>query len=87
MQIGVDITAEAVTRAGRKMLAAYKQADDPLSNPLQQWGGLSEGPAKPTAGPVGKQLPGSQLYHGDIATASAAKPGRLLLFPVDAVGC
>lgn len=73
--IGVDITAEAVTRAGRKLLGAYRQADDPLSDPLQQWGGLAEGPSKPSGGPASKQLPGSQLYHGDIATASAADSG------------
>ena len=78
MQIGVDITGEAVTRAGRKLLGAYRQADDPLSDPLQQWGGLAEGPSKTTGGPASKQLPGSQLYHGDIATASAADTGMCL---------
>ena len=85
MQIGVDITAEAVIRAGRKVLAAYKQADDPLSKPLQQWGGLSDGPAKPSGVSANKQLPGCQLYHGDIATASAAQPGRLPCISAEAV--
>ena len=72
----MDITGEAVQRAARKVVAAYKQADDPLSDPLQQWQGLSEGGAKASGGPVSKQLPCSQLYHGDIATANATKPGR-----------
>ena len=75
VQVGVDITGEAVTRAGRKLLGAYRQADDPLSDPLQQWRGLGEATSKPTGGPASKQLPGSRLYHGDIATASAADPG------------
>ncbi|KAL0050416.1 hypothetical protein WJX82_010839 [Trebouxia sp. C0006] len=72
--VGLDIAGEAVQRASRKLVAAYKQAADPLSGPLQQWQGLAEGGAKLTGGPVSKQLPSSQLFHGDIATASATKP-------------
>ena len=79
LQIGLDIAGEAVQRASRKLVAAYKQAADPLSDPLQQWQGLAEGGAKLTGGPVSKQLPSSQLFHGDIATASATKPGKCSL--------
>lgn len=79
LQIGLDIAGEAVQRASRKLVAAYKQAADPLSDPLQQWQGLAEGGAKLTGGPVSKQLPSSQLFHGDIATASATKPGKYSL--------
>lgn len=76
LQVGVDITGEAVKRASRKVAAAYKQAADPLSDPLQQWQGLAEGQANPTQAPASKQLPSSQLFHGDIATANAMKPGK-----------
>jgi hypothetical protein len=79
LQIGLDIAGEAVQRASRKLVAAYKQAADPLSDPLQQWQGLAEGGAMLTGGPVSKQLPSSQLFHGDIATASATKPGKYSL--------
>jgi len=79
LQVGLDIAGEAVQRASRKLVAAYKQAADPLSGPLQQWQGLAEGGAKLTGGPVSKQLPSSQLFHGDIATASATKPGKCSL--------
>ena len=79
LQVGLDIAGEAVQRASRKLVAAYKQAADPLSDPLQQWQGLAEGVAKLTGGPVSKQLPSSQLFHGDIATASATKPGKCSL--------
>lgn len=57
-------------------MAAYKQADDPLSHPLQQLGVQAEGSAAPTGAPASKQLPCSLLYHGDIAADAAAKPGR-----------
>lgn len=79
LQIGLDIAGEAVQRASRKLVAAYRQAADPLSDPLQQWQGLGEGGAKLIGGPVSKQLPSSQLFHGDIATASATKPGKCSL--------
>ena len=75
----MDITGEAVQRASRKVAAAYKQAADPLSDPLQQWQGLAEGRPKPPQAPVSKQLPSSQLFHGDIATANAMKPGKCCL--------
>ena len=76
LQVGLDIAGEAVQRASRKLLAAYKQAADPLSDSLQQWQGLAEGGSKLTECLVSKQLPSSQLFHGDIATASATKPGK-----------
>lgn len=76
MQVGVDVTGEAVQRAGRKVAAAYKQAQDPLSAPLQQLGGLAEGARKTAGASASKQLPSAQLYHGDIATANARKPGE-----------
>ena len=76
LQVGVDVTGEAVQRAARKVVAGYKQADDPLSDPLQQWQGLTEGGGKAPGGPVSKQLPSCQLYHGDIATANANRPGN-----------
>ena len=76
LQVGVDVTGEAVQRAARKIVAGYKQADDPLSDPLQQWQGLTEGGGKAPGGPVSKQLPSCQLYHGDIATANANRPGN-----------
>lgn len=76
MQVGVDITGEAVQRAGRKVAAAYKQAQDPLSLPLQQLGGLAGGASKNAGVSSSKQLPSAQLYHGDIATANATKPGE-----------
>ncbi len=79
LQVGLDIAGEAVQRASRKLVAAYRQAADPLSDPLQQWQGLAEGGAKLTRGPVSKQLPSSQLFHGDIAIASATKPGKCSL--------
>lgn len=71
------MTGEAVQRAGRKVAGAYKQAQDPLSHSLQQLAGLAEGAEKKTAeAPTSKQLPSAQLYHGDIATANAMKPGK-----------
>ena len=76
MQVGVDVTGDAVQRAGRKVAAAYKQAQDPLSLPLQQLGGLAEGARKTAGASTSKQLPSAQLYHGDIATANATKPGE-----------
>lgn len=77
LQVGIDVTGEAVQRAGRKVASAYKQAHDPLSHSLQQLAGLAEGAVKKTADvPVSKQLPSAQLYHGDIATANATKPGK-----------
>ena len=76
MQVGVDITGEAVQRAGRKVAAAYKQAQDPLSLPLQQLGGLAGGASQTAGVSSSKQLPSAQLYHGDIATANACKPGK-----------
>ena len=79
LQVGLDIAGEAVQRASRKLLAAYKQAADPLSDSLQQWQGLAEGGSKLTECLVSKQLPSSQLFHGDIATASATKPGKCSL--------
>lgn len=63
-------------RAGRKVAAAYQQAQDPLSLPLQQLGGLAEGAKKAAGASSSKQLPSAQLYHGDIATANATKPGK-----------
>ncbi|KAL3161025.1 hypothetical protein ABBQ38_009409 [Trebouxia sp. C0009 RCD-2024] len=73
--VGIDVTGEAVQRAGRKVAGAYKQAQDPLSHSLQQLAGLAEGAEKKTAeAPTSKQLPSAQLYHGDIATANAMKP-------------
>ena len=75
MQVGVDVSGEAVQRAGRKLVAAYRQADDPLSLPLHHWQPLAQATSNPTGDPPTKQLPSSQLYHGDIATANAAKPG------------
>ncbi|KAA6429266.1 MAG: methyltransferase type 12 [Trebouxia sp. A1-2] len=74
--VGLDVAGEAVQRASRKLVAAYKQAADPLSNTLQQWQGLAERGDKLTGGPVSKQLPSSRLFHGDIATANATKPGK-----------
>ena len=77
LQVGIDVTGEAVQRAGRKVAGAYKQAQDPLSHSLQQLTGLAEGAGKQTAeAPMDKQLPSAKLYHGDIATASAMKPGK-----------
>ena len=75
VQVGIDVTGEAVQRAGRKLVTSYKQAQDPLSGPLQQLGGLAEGAKKAARRSVSKQLPSSDLYHGDIATASATNPG------------
>lgn len=79
LQVGLDVAGEAVQRASRKLVAAYKQAADPLSNTLQQWQGLAERGDKLTGGPVSKQLPSSRLFHGDIATANATKPGKCSL--------
>lgn len=75
VQVGVDVAGDAVQRAGRKVAAAYKQAQDPLSLPLQQLGGLADGARKSAGLSTGKQLPSAQLYHGDIATAHATEPG------------
>lgn len=76
MQFGIDVAGEAVQRAGRKLVAAHKQAHDPLSDSLQQLGGLAEGAKKSGGTEASKQLPSAQLYHGDIATASASTPGK-----------
>ena len=70
------MAGEAVQRAGRKLVAAHKQAHDPLSEPLQQLGGLAEGAKKSGRAAASKQLPSAQLYHGDIATANASTPGK-----------
>lgn len=71
------MTGEAVQRAGRKVAGAYKQAQDPLSHSLHQLAGLAEGAGKKIAeAPANKELPSAQLYHGDIATSNAMKPGK-----------
>ncbi|KAL3162894.1 hypothetical protein ABBQ32_009341 [Trebouxia sp. C0010 RCD-2024] len=73
--VGIDVTGEAVQRAGRKVAGAYKQAQDPLSHSLHQLAGLAEGAGKKIAeAPANKELPSAQLYHGDIATSNAMKP-------------
>lgn len=82
VQVGVDITGPAVQRAARKVAAAYKNAQDPLSDPMQKWGGLYEGSSANKAADSGsKAFPACQLLHGDIATAAAHQPGKLVLEP------
>ena len=82
VQVGVDITGPAVQRAARKVAAAYKNAQDPLSDPMQKWGGLhEESSANKAADSGSKAFPACQLLHGDIATAAAYQPGKLVPEP------
>ena len=76
MQVGVDIAGPAVQRAARKVAAAYKHAQDPLSDPLQKWGGLHEASDGSKADSGSQSFPACQLWHGDIATAAAEQPGQ-----------